>query len=35
MLWSGAEAVDILRFALASYASDAAGGTGVDPDSLE
>jgi len=35
MLWSGTEAVNILRFALASYASDAAGGTGVDPDSLE
>ena len=35
MLWSGDEAVDVLRFALAVYASSAAGGTGVDPDSLE
>ena len=35
MLWSGDEAVNVLRFALASYASNAAGGTGVDPDSLE
>jgi len=35
MLWSGAEAVDVLRFALAAYASSAAGGTGVDPDSIE
>jgi len=29
--WSGEEAVDVLRFALAAYASSAAGGTGVDP----
>lgn len=35
MLWSGEEAVDVLRFALATYASHAAGGTGVDPASLE
>jgi predicted dehydrogenase len=35
MLWSGAEAVDVLRFALAAYASSAAGGIGVDPASLE
>jgi predicted dehydrogenase len=35
MLWSGTEAVDVLRFALAAYASSAAGGTGVDPASLE
>ena len=35
MLWSGAEAVDVLRFALAAYASSAAGGTGVDPAALE
>jgi predicted dehydrogenase len=31
LLWSGDEAVDVLRFALASYASSAAGGIGVDP----
>ena len=31
MLWSGDEAVDVLRFALAAYASSEAGGTGVDP----
>jgi predicted dehydrogenase len=31
MLWSGDEALDILRFALAAYASSAAGGIGVDP----
>ncbi|MHB8663890.1 MAG: Gfo/Idh/MocA family protein [Acidimicrobiales bacterium] len=35
-LWWGAdEAVDVLRFALAAYASSAAGGTGVDPVSLD
>ena len=34
MLWSGEEAVDVLRFALAAYASSAAGGVGVDPGSL-
>jgi len=34
MSWSGDEAVDILRFALAAYASSAAGGAGVDPSSL-
>ena len=33
-VWSGEEAVDVLRFALAAYASNAAGGTGVDPASL-
>ena len=31
LLWSGEQAVDVLRFALAAYASSAAGGTGVDP----
>ena len=31
MLWSGEEAMDVLRFALAAYASSAAGGAGVDP----
>ncbi len=31
MLWSGGEAVDVLRFALAAYASSEAGGAGVDP----
>jgi predicted dehydrogenase len=35
LLWSGEEAVSVLRFALAAYASSAAGGTGVDPASLE
>jgi predicted dehydrogenase len=29
--WSGQEAVDVLRFALAAYESSAAGGIGVDP----
>jgi predicted dehydrogenase len=29
--WSGEEAVDVLRFALAAYASSAAGGAGVNP----
>jgi predicted dehydrogenase len=31
LLWSGREAVDVLRFALAVYASSEAGGIGVDP----
>jgi predicted dehydrogenase len=31
LLWSGDDAVDVLRFALAVYASSAAGGTGVNP----
>ena len=35
MMWSGAEAIDVLRFALAVYASSAAGGNGVDPASLD
>jgi predicted dehydrogenase len=35
LLWSGDEAVDVLRFALAAYASSAAGGAGIDPASLE
>jgi predicted dehydrogenase len=35
LLWSAHEAVDVLRFALAVYASSAAGGIGVDPRSLE
>jgi predicted dehydrogenase len=34
MLWSGDEAVDVLRFALAAYASSAAGGVGVDPSAV-
>ena len=33
--WSGEEAVDVLRFALAAYASSAAGGTGVHPARLD
>jgi predicted dehydrogenase len=31
LLWSGDEAVDVLRFALAAYASSTAGGVGVHP----
>lgn len=31
LLWSGNEAVDVLRFALAAYASSDAGGVGIDP----
>ena len=31
LVWSGEEAVDVLRFALAAYESSAAGGVGVDP----
>ncbi len=31
LLWSGEEAVDVLRFALAAYESSAKGGIGVDP----
>ena len=34
LLWSGEEAVQILRFALAAYASSADGGRGVDPSTL-
>jgi predicted dehydrogenase len=34
MHWSGEQAVDVLRFAMAAYASSAAGGIGVDPASL-
>ena len=33
--WSGEEAVDVLRFALAAYASSAAGGIGVHPGTVE
>jgi predicted dehydrogenase len=35
MLWSGDEAVSVLRFALAAYASSEAGGIGVNPAALE
>jgi predicted dehydrogenase len=35
LLWSGDDAVSVLRFALAAYASSAAGGSGVDPASLQ
>ncbi|HEY5098342.1 MAG TPA: Gfo/Idh/MocA family oxidoreductase [Acidimicrobiales bacterium] len=35
LLWSGDEAVSVLRFALAAYASCAAGSTGVNPAALE
>jgi hypothetical protein len=31
LLWSGKEAIDVLRFALAVYESSAARGVGVDP----
>jgi hypothetical protein len=34
MLWSGEEAADILRFAVAAYTSSEAGGIGVSPASL-
>ena len=34
MLWSGEDAVDVLRLVLAAYASSEAGGSGVDPGSL-
>jgi len=34
LLWSGEEAVNVLRFALAVYASSEAGGVGVDPGSF-
>ena len=35
LLWGGDEAVSVLRFALAAYASSAAGGIGIHPASLE
>jgi predicted dehydrogenase len=35
LLWSGEEAVSVLRFALAAYASSAAGSVGVDPASID
>ena len=35
MLWSADEAVDVLRFALAVYASSAADGVGIDPASIQ
>jgi predicted dehydrogenase len=35
LLWSGEEAVSVLRMALAAYASSAAGGVGVDPAAVE
>jgi predicted dehydrogenase len=35
LMWSAEEAVDVLRFALAAYASSAAGGTGVDPAAIQ
>ena len=34
LLWSGEDAVDVLRFALAAYASSERGGAGVDPQQL-
>jgi predicted dehydrogenase len=35
LLWSGDEAVDVLRFALAAYASSAAGGAGINPAEID
>jgi predicted dehydrogenase len=35
LLWSGEDAVNVLRFALAAYASSAAGGIGIDPAAVE
>ena len=35
LLWSGEQAVDVLRFALAAYASSAQGGVGVDPATVD
>jgi hypothetical protein len=35
MMWSGDEAMDVLRVALAAYSSSASGGAGVDPASLQ
>jgi predicted dehydrogenase len=35
LLWSGEEAVSVLRFALAAYASSEGGGVGVDPATVE
>jgi len=34
LLWSADEAVNVLRFALAAYSSSAAGGVGINPDSV-
>jgi len=34
-MWSADEAVSVLRFALAAYASSEAGGAGVDPASVQ
>ena len=34
MLWTADEAIAVLRFALAAYASSESGGAGVDPASL-
>jgi hypothetical protein len=35
LLWGAEEAVDVLRFALAVYASSAGGGVGIDPASMQ
>jgi predicted dehydrogenase len=35
LLWSAEEAVHVLRFALAAYASSAGGGVGIDPTALD
>ena len=35
LMWSGAEAIDVLRFALAAYESSAAGGIGIDPSTVQ
>ena len=34
LLWGAEEAIAVLRFALAVYASSAAGGVGIDPASI-
>ena len=35
LMWSGVEAIDVLRFALAAYESSAAGGIGIDPSTVQ
>jgi predicted dehydrogenase len=35
LLWSAEEAIDVLRFALAAYASSESGGIGIDPAEIE
>ena len=35
LMWSGEESLDVLRFALAAYASSEAGGAGIDPATIK